>query len=111
MMRSQPLQRAACVLGALGTVALLAAGVAHTQAQARARSLLQLAAVPAQRELENFEVSLDGKIIAREPNGDVIQMDVPGWQVWTSSPHPPPSPLSKRRPLPLAAVPRAQQAA
>jgi len=35
----------------------------------------------AQREMENFEVALDGNIIAREPNGDVIQMDVPGWQV------------------------------
>jgi len=27
-------------------------------------------------------VALDGKIIAREPNGDVIDMQVPGWQVW-----------------------------
>ena len=35
----------------------------------------------AQREMENFEVALDGKIVAREPNGDVIQMEVPGWQV------------------------------
>jgi len=35
----------------------------------------------AQREMDNFEVALDGKIIAREPNGDVIDMQVPGWQV------------------------------
>ena len=27
-------------------------------------------------------MALDGKIIAREPNGDVIDMQVPGWQVW-----------------------------
>jgi hypothetical protein len=71
------------VLAALGAAFLLAAVVAHTQAQGRARSLLQrlVVAVPAQRELENFEVALDGKIIAREPNGDAIQMDEPGWQV------------------------------
>jgi len=36
----------------------------------------------AQREMENFEVALDGNIIAREPNGDVIEMSPPGWQVW-----------------------------
>jgi hypothetical protein len=35
----------------------------------------------ARREMENFEVALDGNIIAREPNGDVIEMQVPGWQV------------------------------
>jgi hypothetical protein len=35
----------------------------------------------AQREMENFEVALDGNIIAREPNGDIIEMQVPGWQV------------------------------
>jgi hypothetical protein len=71
------------LLAALGAAVLLAAVVAHTKEQGRARSLLQrlVVAVPAQRELENFEVALDGKIIAREPNGDVIQMDEPGWQV------------------------------
>jgi hypothetical protein len=41
----------------------------------------------AQREMENFEVALDGKIVAREPNGDVIQMEeVPGWQVLDFAP-------------------------
>jgi hypothetical protein len=29
----------------------------------------------------SFEVALDGNIIAREPNGDVIEMSPPGWQV------------------------------
>jgi hypothetical protein len=39
----------------------------------------------AQREMENFEVALDGNIIAREPNGDVIEMSPPGWQVRAES--------------------------
>jgi hypothetical protein len=38
----------------------------------------------AQREMENFEVALDGKIIAREPNGDVIEMSPPAWRDWIS---------------------------
>jgi hypothetical protein len=38
----------------------------------------------AQREMENFEVALDGNIIAREPNGDVIEMSPPAWRDWIS---------------------------
>ena len=38
----------------------------------------------AQREMENFEVALDGNIIAREPNGDVIEMSPPQWRDWIS---------------------------
>jgi hypothetical protein len=34
--------------------------------------------------MENFEVALDGKIIAREPNGDVIEMSPPAWRDWIS---------------------------
>ena len=41
-------------------------------------------AMGAQREMENFEVALDGKIVAREPNGDVIEMSPPAWRDWIS---------------------------
>ena len=38
----------------------------------------------AEREMDNFEVALDGNIIAREPNGDVIEMSPPAWRDWIS---------------------------
>ena len=45
----------AALLAALGVAVLMAAAVSHTQSQsAHAQELMQ--AVPAQRELENFEV-------------------------------------------------------
>jgi len=34
--------------------------------------------------MENFEVALDGNIIGREPNGDVIEMSPPQWHDWIS---------------------------
>jgi len=99
---------AACLV----LVVLVAATYRSSQRHALLQ-VLRVKAVPAQRELENFEVraavgrdwsnswsvarhsyaanlslkfnreqvDLDGKIIAREPNGDIIQMDVPGVQV------------------------------
>ena len=79
------LAAAGAVLAALGVAALVAAAVGmRSAASPAAGRLLQVMAlsVPAQRELENFQVSLDGKIIAREPNGDVIDMEPVGWRKW-----------------------------
>ena len=79
------LAAAGAVLAALGVAALVAAAVGmRSAASPAAGRLLQVMAlsVPAQRELENFQVALDGKIIAREPNGDVIDMEPVGWRKW-----------------------------
>lgn len=47
----------ALVLAMLGVAALVAAAVSHLQSQAaHEQELMQVLAVPAQRELENFEV-------------------------------------------------------
>ena len=66
----------------LGFSVLLVLATFEWRSARRQEALLQVLAVPAQRELENFEVSLDGTIIAREPNGDVIEMSPPGWKGW-----------------------------
>ena len=79
------LAAAGAVLAALGVAALVAAAVGmRSAASPAAGRLLQVMAlsVPAQRELENFQVALDGKIIAREPNGDVIDVSPPAWRDW-----------------------------
>ena len=79
------LAAAGAVLAALGVAALVAAAVGmRSAASPAAGRLLQVMAlsVLAQRELENFQVALDGKIIAREPNGDVIDMEPVGWRKW-----------------------------
>jgi hypothetical protein len=39
----------------------------------------------AQREMDNFEVAMDGKLTAREPNGDVIEISPPAWRDWISA--------------------------
>ena len=69
-------------LAVLGFSVLLVLANVEWRSARRQEALLQVLAVPAQRELENFEVSLDGTIIAREPNGDVIEMSPPGWTGW-----------------------------
>ena len=78
------LAAAGAVLAALGVAALVAAAVGMRSAASPAAGRLQVMAlsVPAQRELENFQVALDGKIIAREPNGDVIDVSPPAWRDW-----------------------------